>query len=541
MQCRRLVPRRRFLETCVGGLAAVCSTPGAAQTSAARRTAPGNFFVTPASAPVPGILEIGGTKQTFLDDLLIFEASRIDRFQTRPTKFEKNPIIVTDRPWEHGAPVDHTLTGVEITGQCVLYDDDEKLFKMWYLGWTWQDGRRPWCYAVSRDGYHWDKPDLGLYEYAGSTKNNILADWADPQYFNVFRDPHDPDPARRYKAMGEFEGPTPNHTGGAAVAFSPDGLRWTQYEHNPVVRHGRNMGDAPTLLGWDQHIERYVFYPRPGHGLAPEIYGTGDHRHIRSYGYSTSRDFLEWSPTEVMLTPDARDRVDYQYMQFTAGIDGEFYVGLNAMYETHEQTWDIYLMSSRDGFHWNWIDRSVPFLGRGEAGTYDAGYMTPSGPIFHDGKVWIYYGTFSGAHSEVRTGLGPNRMAIGVCTLPVDRWVGLLAGPYRGTLVTHPLVFAGTGLQIDLDASVPLQRPGGRRRFDECEVRLAVEDPSGGAIEGFTIDRCRPILEGGVQQVAWDGGNVVSLAGKPVRLRFEMRNAALYSLQFVEGGNRDAK
>ena len=365
--------RRRFLQFCAGFWSASASL-GLAQTPIRRRAAPGNFFVTPASAPVPGILEIGDVKQTFLDDLLIFEASKIEKFQARPQKFANNPILVADRDWERGEAVDHTLSGVEITGQSVLYDKDEKLFKMWYLGWIWKDGRRPWCYATSADGYHWEKPELGLYEFQGSKRNNILADWADPQYFNVFKDSHETNPERRYKAMGELEGPTPNHTGGAAVAFSPDGLHWTQHENNPVVRHGRNMGDAPTFLGWDPKIEEYVFYPRPGHGLAPEIYGSGDHRHIRSYGYSTSKDFIHWMPTEVMLTPDEEDRVDYQYMQFTAGIDGEFYVGFNAMYETHEQTWDIFLMSSRDGFHWNWIDRKVPFLGRSEVGQYDRAY-----------------------------------------------------------------------------------------------------------------------------------------------------------------------
>lgn len=524
--------RRRFLQFCAGFWSASASL-GLAQTPIRRRAAPGNFFVTPASAPVPGILEIGDVKQTFLDDLLIFEASKIEKFQARPQKFANNPILVADRDWERGEAVDHTLSGVEITGQSVLYDKDEKLFKMWYLGWIWKDGRRPWCYATSADGYHWEKPELGLYEFQGSKRNNILADWADPQYFNVFKDSHETNPERRYKAMGELEGPTPNHTGGAAVAFSPDGLHWTQHENNPVVRHGRNMGDAPTFLGWDPKIEEYVFYPRPGHGLAPEIYGSGDHRHIRSYGYSTSKDFIHWMPTEVMLTPDEEDRVDYQYMQFTAGIDGEFYVGFNAMYETHEQTWDIFLMSSRDGFHWNWIDRKVPFLGRSEVGQYDAGYMTPSGPIFHDGKVWIYYGTFSGAHSEVHTKLGANVMAVALCTLPQDRWVGLLAGPYRGTLVTHPLVFTGKKLRLDLDASIPLQKPGARRRFDECDVRVALEDQSGGRIEGFTIDRCRPILESGVHDVTWDSSDISQFVGKPIRVRIELRNAALYSLQFT--------
>ena len=523
--------RRQFLRT---GLAAAAAAPAFGKLFTNRSVAKaGERFVVPANRPVPGIIDIGGTKQAFLDDFLIFEASKISKFMYRPQKYDKNPILVTDREWERG-PVVEGLEGIEITGQCVLYDDDEKLFKMWYLGWVWEDKRRPWCYAVSRDGYRWEKPNLGLYDYKGSRDNNILADWADPQYFNVFKDPHDSDPNRRYKAMGELEGPVANQTGGAAVAFSPDGLRWTQHPGNPVVKHGRNMGDAPTFLGWDPKIKKYVFYPRPGHGLAPEIYGTGDHRHIRSYGYSTSDDFIHWTPTQIMLTPDAEDRVDYQYMQLTAGIDGEFYVGFNAMHETHEQTWDIFLMTSRDGFHWNWVDRKLPFLGRGEIGSYDAGYMTPSGPVVHDGKVWIYYGAFSGAHSERPSKLGPDRMSVALCTLPQNRWLGLLAGPYRGTIVTHPLTFAGSKLLVDIDASLAMQKPApNRRRFDECEVRIALEDQSGGRIEGFTADRMSPLLESGVHEVRWRDADLKTLAGKSVRLRFEMRNAALYSIQFA--------
>jgi hypothetical protein len=235
-----------------------------------------------------------------------------------------------------------------------------------------------------------------------------------------------------------------------------------------------------------------------------------------------------------MMTPDEKDRVDYQYMQFTAGIDGEFSLGFNAVHKTHEQTWDIYLMSSRDGFHWKWVDREVPFLGRGEVGSYDAGYMTPSGPIVHDGKVWIYYGAFSGAHSERSSKLGTNRMAIALCTLPQNRWAGLLAGPYRGTIVTHPVTFSGTKLRVDIDASLAMEKPAAaRRRFDECEVRVAVETASGGRIEGFTADRMTPLLDSGVHEIRWGDADLGKLADKPVRLRFEMRNAALYSFQFV--------
>lgn len=106
--------------------------------------------------------------------------------------------------------------------------------------------------------------------------------------------------------MGELEGAVANHTGGAAVAFSADGLRLKQYERNPVVGHGRNTGDAPTMLGWDPRREKYVFYPRPGHSLTHEIHGTGIHRHIRTIGYSESDDFIHWSPTRIMLAPTSK-------------------------------------------------------------------------------------------------------------------------------------------------------------------------------------------------------------------------------------------
>src|SRR5207248_4020502 len=245
------------------------------------------------------------------------------------------------------------------------------------------------------------------------------------------------------------------------------------------------------MLGWDHRIRKYVYYPRPGHPLAPEIYGNGDHRHIRSYGYSTSDDFIHWTPTQVMMTPDYADRNDYQYMQFTAGIDGEFYLGFNAMHETHEQTWDIFLMSSRDGFHWNWIDRKVPFIGRSNPPAYDAGYMTPSGPIFHDNKVWIYYGAFSGAHSENQSKLGADGMSVALCTLPQNRWMGLMAGPHRATIVTRPLIYKGSKLMVDIDAGLSMEKPRNPPRYDECEARAALEDQSGGRIEGFTMDRSK--------------------------------------------------
>jgi len=326
------------------------------------------------------------------------------------------------------------------------------------------------------------------------------------------------------------------------VGFSPDGVHWNEYPGNPVIPIGPDLADVPTLLGWDQLRRRYVYYPRPGSPQAPTIHGGGG-GHMRTIGYAESDDFINWSPTRIMIAPDGRDRVDCQYYQLTTAAYADFYIGLLAMYATHDKTFDVYLLSSRDGFNWNWVDRQQPFLARGEIGTYDAGYMTPSGPIFHDGKVWLYYGAYSGAHSWNIGPLGRNRFTIALATLPLDRFLGLLAGPNEATILTRPLLTTGRRLLLDVEASIPYlsedaMRARGlepeNRGNDQAEIRAALEDETGKPIAGFGFAQCGPLSRSGVQEMKWDGADWDQLAGKPIRVRIRLRNAALYSLQFTQ-------
>ena len=53
------------------------------------------------------------------------------------------------------------------------------------------------CYATSRDGIHWERPNLGLVEYQDSSDNNIVL--LDASFGNVIKDTRDPDPDRLYK------------------------------------------------------------------------------------------------------------------------------------------------------------------------------------------------------------------------------------------------------------------------------------------------------------------------------------------------------
>lgn len=116
----------------------------------------------------------------------------------------------------------------------VLQVGDE--LRLWYLGrGKPEHGPLRVCYATSRDGFRWEKPALGLVEYAGSTSNNLVdLDFGGRvMSCNVLYEPDDPDPARRFKMFCEVEPKRSRNQG--CVAFSADGLRWKPSPRNPVT------------------------------------------------------------------------------------------------------------------------------------------------------------------------------------------------------------------------------------------------------------------------------------------------------------------
>src|SRR5882724_5477167 len=109
------------------------------------------------------LLNLGLKKQLFFDDLLIESVQDITREFHQPRKYEGNPLIVKDKPWEH-------VIQFRTSGYTVLRDPKDKLFKAWYTdegftndivrrGVTWPPYRS--LYAYSEDGLHWVKPSLG--------------------------------------------------------------------------------------------------------------------------------------------------------------------------------------------------------------------------------------------------------------------------------------------------------------------------------------------------------------------------------------------
>ena len=91
-----------------------------------------------------------------------------------------------------------------------------------------------------------------------------------------------------------------------------------------------------------------------------------------------------------------------------------------------------------------------------------------------------------------------------------------------GELLTKPLVFDGNALVLNFSSSAA------------GDVRVEVQDARGFAIEGYALSDCHEVWGDDLARtVKWgDTTDVSKLAGQPVRLRFVIRDADLYSMQF---------
>ena len=131
-------------------------------------------------------------------------------------------------------------------------------------------------------------------------------------------------------------------------------------------------------------------------------------------------------------------------------------------------------------------------------------------------------------------------------TQRLDGFLSLDAGDQTGIMVTRPFVFEGDKLTLNVDASAGRLLPakGGQVKVaivalhgkEYTGYNVALTNPPKKPVRGFGIDECDPIRTDSVRQVVtWKGDpDVGNLAGQVVRLRFEMKNAKLYSFQFVE-------
>ena len=519
--------------------------------------------------------------QLFLDDHVIERRERVERQFHIPIRYEANPILEADRPWER-----HGGSGVCLLGGTVLYDEEEQLFKMWYRAEILEkreplDYRYIACYATSRDGLKWEKPNLAQTDFQGSTANNILPPGLGGSGFvrrpNLIKDYDEPDPTKRYKMvyMDRIEGKWR-----LAKAYSADGIHWRMnvgtpaYFVPPVWPNGE-------LFGWDARNQRYVLFHHKSSGSIPlDVEGRKGHA-MDAIVRSASSDFETWGETQEAFKRDPRidpPRWEPGHLGVFAGTlyTEDLYVGFLATCVPHspeefatfstvtrplsaDQWRGVFasehvehlteLVISRDGIHWNRIAPHMAFPQPGLWDSWDHEFVALTKPIVRNGEILIYYSGsdvpckgYDPAHplsGRVLDDVEGRRSgyAIGVSKLRLDGFASMEGYDPEGVLTTRPLVFDGDRLMINVHAP---EKPVSTVRNPPSPygtLRVEVLDEQERSLPGFGLSECDPITGNETRRaVTWKGkSSLSSLSGKTIRLRFHLRNAALYAFQFTSG------
>lgn len=458
----------------------------------------------PRSEPI----DIGSRREPLVDGFLIQSVSGASQMLREPVRREL--AITHDQPWEGNCCAYHT----------VFQDGD--LYRMYYR--STQSGTSTAgiaahpsvvCYAESKDGIHWTKPELGLFEFLGSKKNNIVRLEPTPEGFAVFKDAN---PAcakeQRYKALTAVKG-------GLVALASPDGLRWSKLDEKPVITKG--AFDSMNLAFWDSTRQRYVEF----------------HRHfrngLRDIMTSTSSDFLHWTEPEWLEYPGAaREQLYTNGVVPYPGAE-HLFVGFPARYMATRPSpfvpykgvtaamngiTDALFMTSRDGLQFHrWAEAFIrPGLQSDcwvTRNNYPAwGIVTTKSDTPEGGPEFSLYAT-EGYYRG-----GPCRLRR--FTTRIDGFVSIHATSQGGEMLTRPLIFSGKTMKINYSTSAA------------GSVRIEIQDAAGNPLPGFALADCPEIFGDELASVVqWKtGSDVSSLHGKPVRLRIALKDADLFAIQF---------
>ena len=436
------------------------------------------------------MLDIGSRLELFVDDYLIDRMDNVRQELQHPVPQEV--AFTFDKPWE--GDTSFYVTVFEDTDRCRAYFRGS--------GAAAEGGHQLTCYAESPDGITWSKPELGLHEWEGDKATNIIWTGTGTHNFAPFRDSNpNCKPEEQYKALA----------GGPLIALSSaDGIHWTPMQDAPVITEG--AFDSQNLAFYDNVKGEYVAYLRD--------FKDGV-RHIRR---ATSQDFLSWTTPEWLVFDVPNEhlytnatvpyfRAPHIYLAFP-----KRFVPARTKYPDHGFGGGIsdgVFMCSRDGLNWHrYVDAFLrPGLDQRnwtERNNHIACGMIPTS----DKEISLYW-VENYRHPTCRLRRG---------TIRTDGFVSISADAAGGELLTKPLTFTGGKLVINFATSAV------------GSVQVELQDAAGNALEGHSLGDCPEIYGDEISHtVEWTAGpDIAKLASTPVRLRFALRDADLYSVQFIE-------
>lgn len=444
-------------------------------------------------------LSIGSRRELFIDRLLVDEMNGVELRLHHPVKAPRPKSPLPER---------HYIT--------IIKDGD--LYRAYWRGSDaaeTSEHKETVEYGESTNGHEWSFPVLGLHEVNGSRENNVILARM-PNLLHNFCPFLDTRPGvpetERFKAVAGYPGQGDKRgkarPGIGLFAFhSADGIHWEKLDEIiPYRDEWRHAFDSQNVAFWSEAEGQYVCYFR-----------TWTEDKLRSVSRTISKDFKRWTDP-VAMDPNLPGEHLYTSQTHPYCRAPHIYIALPTRYvpgrgdptasADHNNATDILFMSTRAGSER--YDRlfTEAFIRPGLEKTrwlnranYVALNVVPTSPT----ELSIYH------RSGDRFVLRP------------DGFVSFHAGAGEGELLTRPLTFSGDQLRVNLSTSAA----------GSLQVELQTE--AGEPIPGLSLDDCQPVIGDDLDlAVSWpDGANhLTAWSGKPVRLRFVMKECDLFSFQF---------
>ena len=491
-------------------------------------------------------IDLGSRKHVFIDDALIAEKHGIDFVVNPPKRLQQ----IAD----------------EVRGHLSVVEDETGLIRLYYLG-----PEDSLAVMTSRDGQHWEKPDVGHGVNYGLT--NVVCTKSVGKGA-VFIDPNAP-PESRYKYVSGV------NRRGIYLFTSRDGF-WFEPHETAVLPFSSGSQSAAY---YDDQRQLYVFHHRSDYGMTPG--GATSRRfvlsevknlfepwpfehvteertqevgaHLRIQSAKLDPWFLDNGPLApngfgidlpTVIGPDesidspgtdiyVTDALKYPWAPDT-------YVAFPAVYFHYDKDGpetrrilgtpdrergagvvETQLAVSRDGLVWNRYPRPayVPIGGDGSNSQHML-FMT-DGIVRRGNELWQFVGGHGGSgtayHSPFNKTDKPAPLYLYIQRL--DGFVAAEAAYSGGEMTTKPLRFNGNRLRLNIDTGAA------------GYAQVGFLDESGKPIPGFSVDDCIYINGDFIASpVEWlhKGVDLSALEGKTVQVVFRMRGTKLFAMHFTK-------
>ena len=435
---------------------------------------------------------------------------------------------------EEGAPDDS-----HVVYYGAVHQVGDELY-MWYLGQNRQEGR--WfervCFAKSKDGYHWERPNLGLVEYGGNRNNNLVDLNQGSHHVQscvVFYEPEELDPARRFKMVFQAR----KYKNVFAAAYSADGFTWRESLNNPVGRHFE-------MAGGTRYNGCYYVTGQGGNHAAP------NGRPLRQLVSYASYDFEHWLAASCCgmrrsnITPQPATAGYNTGEQIHLGAAlwnrGNVVLGFYGMWNGHPSndrrllTMDLGLAVSNDCLHYREPLPDFPIVSAAEDGWQELphGHSTGDFPALIQGQGFANIGE----ESLYWYAPWPEQRSNGVRVASWQRdrlgyfqpfLGGRMASRQESHFVSAPIDLEGRAARLALNIAGLSEHSG---------VAVELLDEQFRPLPPYSVERCRPPLTNGLKQaVTWEAQEEITATGR-LRLRVHFtglrpEDVKLYAVYFT--------